>query len=323
MPRPSSARLVLGLLAIAVLMGSAAWLQRVRDQRFPRAAQAGPSLYVTSGSAVRRISAGYTTLAADLYWIRAMQYYGGAKLSLVGAREGGAGGAARSEYTLLYPMLDLTTTLDPRFNIAYRFGAIFLAEPYPGGAGRPDLAVALLEKGLREQPDKWEYMQDIGFVHYWWRHDYGAASSWFDRASRVTGAPWWLRSLAATTLAEGGDRQSSRLMWEAIRESAEIDWLRRDAERRLLQLRALDEMDEYQKRIDNFTRRSGVPPPDWITLVRAGVFPGMMADPTRTPYEIDGSGRIRLSMRSSLFPIPVEPQRIGPAAPDASVNPPQ
>ena len=38
-----------------------------------------------------------------------------------------------SDYALLYPLLDITTTLDPRFNIAYRFGAIFLAEPYPGG----------------------------------------------------------------------------------------------------------------------------------------------------------------------------------------------
>ena len=39
------------------------------------------------------------------------------------------------EYQLLYPLLDITTTLDPHFNIAYRFGAIFLSEPYPGGAG--------------------------------------------------------------------------------------------------------------------------------------------------------------------------------------------
>ena len=43
-------------------------------------------------------------------------------------------------YALLYPLLDLTTTLDPYFSIAYRFGAIFLGEPYPGGPGRPDLA---------------------------------------------------------------------------------------------------------------------------------------------------------------------------------------
>src|SRR6476469_802161 len=63
---------------------------------------------------------------------------------------------ADDPYALLYPMRDITTTLDPRFNIAYRFGAMFLAEPYPSGPGRPDLAIALLEKGLRERPDKWE-----------------------------------------------------------------------------------------------------------------------------------------------------------------------
>ena len=72
---------------------------------------------------------------------------------------------------------------DPQFNTAYRFGAIFLAEPYPGGAGRPDLAIALLQKGLAARPDKWEYMEDIGFVHYWWRHDYEAAAQWFQRAA--------------------------------------------------------------------------------------------------------------------------------------------
>ena len=35
--------------------------------------------------------------------------------------------AAGEAYPLLYPMLDITTTLDPRFSIAYRFGSIFLA----------------------------------------------------------------------------------------------------------------------------------------------------------------------------------------------------
>src|SRR5207244_6217956 len=117
--------------------------------------------------------------------------------------------AARpSDYANLYPLLDITTSLDPRFNIAYRFGAVFLAEPYPGGPGRPDLAVALLEKGLRERPDKWEYMEDIGFVHYWYIHDSLTAAAWFRKAGEIPGAPWWLRSLAATTLARGGDRRS-------------------------------------------------------------------------------------------------------------------
>ena len=155
-------------------------------------------------------------------------------------------------------------------------------------------------------------MQDIGFVHYWWRHDYQAAADWFERASQVPGAPWWLRSLAATTLAEGGDRRSSRMMWEAIRESAEIDWLRSDAERRLMQLDALDQIDALQRARRRFAAQRGrAARATGRALIRAGVFRGIPLDPTGTPYELDADGRVALSPTSPLFPLPDEPQRIG------------
>src|SRR5262245_42483117 len=175
-----------------MLVGAAATLQAVREGRYPEPPATKESLYLTSGTTLRRLSVGYSALAADLYWIRAIQYYGGTRILLERPSDDRSTMAspADRDFELLYPLLDLTTTLDPRFNIAYRFGAIFMAEPSPGGAGRPDLAIALLEKGLRERPDKWEYMQDIGFVHYWWRHDYQEAAKWFDKASNVPGAPW-------------------------------------------------------------------------------------------------------------------------------------
>ena len=117
-------------------------------------------------------------------------------------------------------------------------------------------------------------MQDIGFVHYWWRHDYKAAAAWFERGGNVPGAPWWLRSLAATTLAEGGDRGSSRLMWKPIRETADNDWLQHDAERHLLQLRALDDIDALAgQRSTRSRRQSGPSPTSWLALVRARVIP--------------------------------------------------
>src|SRR5262249_46636199 len=149
-----------------------------------------------------------------------IQYYGGRKREIAEGRIA----SGTEDYRLLYPMLDLATTLDPRFNIAYRFGSIFLAEPRPAGPGKPDLAIALLQKGLKERPDKWEYMQDIGFVYSWWLHDYKSAGAWFDRAGQIEGAPWWLKSLAANTLTEGGDRRSSRLMWQSIHDSTDNDW---------------------------------------------------------------------------------------------------
>jgi hypothetical protein len=306
---------MIGVAVIAVLLlAGAVDVQAVRERAYPPADTTEAALYLRSGTAVRRLTIAYHALAADVYWIRAIQYYGGAKRRLAAAPDVAApppmlASDTSGEYALLYPLLDITTTLDPRFNIAYRFGAVFLAEPYPGGPGRPDLAVALLEKGLHEKPDKWEYMEDIGFVHYWYMHDSLTAATWFRKAGETPGAPWWLRSLAATTLARGGDRQSSRVMWEVIRQSAENDWLRKNAEWRLTQLNAMDDIDALQQQVDEFGRRTGAPPADWQALVQSHLIRGIPVDPTRTPYELDG-GRVRLSRQSPLSPLPEEPERL-------------
>jgi hypothetical protein len=309
----SIVKLIAALTLIVALFAAAVSVQAARERAYPVPVVDEETLTFASGPMVRRLSLAFTGLTADLYWIRAIQYYGSTKGKLAAefpAMRPPASLVANPaiDYPLLYPLLDLATTLDPRFNVAYRFGAIFLAEPHPSGPGRPDLAVALLEKGLRERPDKWEYVEDIGFVHYWYRQDYMAAAASFDKAARVAGAPWWLKSLAATTLAQGGDRRSSRQMWTAIRESAEIDWLRKDAERRLLQLRALDEIDAVQQRVSAFAVRTGQKALTWPVLARAGVVPGIMADPTGTPYELTSDGLVRLSQQSALWPPPQEPQ---------------
>jgi TPR repeat protein len=196
-------------------------------------------------------------------------------------------------------------------NIAYRFGSIFLAEPFPGGAGRPDLAIELLQKGARARPEKWEYLQDIGFVYYWWLHDFEMAAKWFNRAADVEGAPWWLRSLAGMTMAEGGDRSSSRRIWESLLETPDNEWLRNDARWRLRQLDAMDFIDELQARVDQLTASTGQPPARWEELVRMGLLPGIPVDSDNTPYILD-LGRVRVSPESDLFPLPDEPKRPPP-----------
>jgi hypothetical protein len=311
----SPAAVVATVTLVAVLLAAAVQLQAARERAYPSGDETEESLYLRSGLALRRLTGAYNILFADLYWIRAIQYYGGTKNRLDGMRTFGPlpeppPSIAADAYPLLHPLLDITTTLDPRFNIAYRFGAIYLAEPYPRGANRPDQAITLLEKGLTVRPDKWEYMEDIGFVHYWFRHDFRAAADWFEKAGDVPGAPWWLRSLAATTLAQGGDRKSSRAMWTAIRQSAEIAWLKKDAERRLLQLDALDMIDALQRAADDYARRSGGTP-DFLALIRGGVLRGYPLDPTGTPFELT-NGRVQLSRSSSLWPPPEEPRAVAP-----------
>ena len=142
-----------------ILLAAAASLQATRERNFPPQDQA-QSLYLRSGPTIRRLAGAYTLMAADVYWIRAIQYYGGIKQTIAADQRWPEPPPSIEKlpdnYQLLYPLLDITTTLDPLFTIAYRFGAVFLAEAQPRGAGRPDLAATLLQKGLRARPDRWE-----------------------------------------------------------------------------------------------------------------------------------------------------------------------
>jgi hypothetical protein len=150
-------------------------------------------------------------------------------------------------------------------------------------------------------------MQDIGFVHYWWHRDYKTAAEWFERAASVEGAPWFLRSLAASTLATGGDRQSSRLMWQAMREGSEHEWVRNDAERHLLQLDALDGLDQLQPLVDRVKAQRPEVPLSWEAMVAAGILRGIPLDPAGTPFTIEPSGKVTLATGSPIFPLPPEP----------------
>ncbi len=300
-PRPAATRLA---ALVVLLLVAAVGLQIVRDRAFPRDPIAESVLYVQSPEVMKRLVLGFDALVADVYWIRALQHFGGTRRAV--------GGPQR--YELLYPLLTIATGLDPLFNIAYRFGALFLAEAPPGGPGRPDQAIALLERGLEARPDAWRYMQDIGFVHYWWRHDYRAAADWFRRAAEVPGAPWWLQSLAAATLTQGGDRRASRTLWQSLLESADDnEWLRRDAAIRLQQLDALDQIDQLARAIQRYRAAGGTAPYLWRDLERMGLVRGIPHDPSGTPLVlVPETGQIVVARESPLWPMPAEPPRRGP-----------
>jgi hypothetical protein len=286
---------IAGIALALAAFGAAVGLQIVRDQIYPREQlQNRALLYVRSPAAVRRVALSFDALAADLYWIRALQHYGGDRLS----RDG------RKRYELLYPLLDLTTSLDPYFTIAYRFGAIFLSEGYPGGPGRPDLAVALLNKGIAAQPGNWRYYHDIAFVHYWQFQDPKAAADWFRKAAAMPNAPEWLAPVAASMLVEGGDRASARFLFQQIQQSEEA-WLRQMASRSLVQLDVLDFLDTRLRPV--IARHPPPPgtPYSWQWLIGRGAVPGVLTDPTGVPYEIDpATGAVTVARQSDLFPLP-------------------
>ncbi len=283
------------LVAVAALFAAAVMMQVQRDRRFATDQPAEQVLYVQSPDVARRLALSYDLLAADVYWIRALQHFGKARKTT----------AQERDYALLYPLLDMATGLDPYYNIAYRFGAIFLSEGKPGGPGRPDLAEKLLLKALAAQPTKWEYMQDIGFVHFWAMQDPKGAAEWFERGSRLPGAAWFLKPLAATTLAQGGHRSASRTLFKAIAESGENEWMRKDAKRRLRQLDAMDAIDELRGIVEVYRERGGPTPMTWEALVRARYLRTIPTDPDGAVFALGPwSGDVGLGEKSKLAPLP-------------------
>jgi tetratricopeptide (TPR) repeat protein len=249
-------------------------------------------------------------LAADIYWIRAIQHYGRDANPMTAPDKG--------KFELLQPLLDLTTTLDPHFKIAYRFGAIFLSLP-PGvdkgsGPGRPDQAIALLEKALRNNPNQWIYAEDAGFVHYWTTGDFKEASRWFELGAAMPGAPEWMGKLAGDTKLRGGDRQGARELFQRLTHSEE-KYIRDAAQRGLRQLDALDQIDHYQALVDSYYAQHHQYPAGWMQVPTIDMYP---KDPVDVRYAYDPqTGRVSLSKESSLSPLPNGLVRISKGMPGA------
>ena len=96
---------VFSLLLTVSLAGSVLLLRRMDEVRGSSTLE--EVLYISSPKALKRLSLGYDGLLADIYWTRAVQYFGTKHHE--GARR----------FDLLAPLLEITTTLDPHLLVAY------------------------------------------------------------------------------------------------------------------------------------------------------------------------------------------------------------
>jgi hypothetical protein len=276
-------------LSIAVLAGCVPFLVGAIDARRGRFRTQEEVLYVWSGDHVRTLSPGLENVLADIYWLRTVQYFGGQRVF-----------AKEKRFDLLTPLIDITTALDPRFELAYRYGAAFLAEPFPIGAGQPEAAVALLQRGAQANPHSWRIFQDWGFFHFFFLHEAQKASEILIRAAEIPGAPTWLRSSAADFLVKGGERTTARAVWQHLFEQGE-EFMRENAVFNLQRLDALDAIDAHVAAVKEFEARFGRRPGSLAELGPAGLLRAPLADISGVPFDYDAdSGAVSIG-RSSRF----------------------
>jgi hypothetical protein len=279
------------LLLPALLAGFAGiWnLQHRIDVEMAKMHQEQDELVLTSGSVVKAISLEYAPLMADFYWTRVVQYYGEKRAK------------HERNFELLWPLLDLTTTLDPNLLVAYRFGATFLSEPSPRGENRPDLGVQLLERGIRANPDYWRFYEDLGFIYYFEMKDYSKASAAFAEGSKNPDAQIWMKVLAAKIAAEGESLETSIFLWNDVYQTAKDPQVKQNALIHLQLLRVQEDCKQLDMLGDEYQKRTGRRPAHMNELVKAGLLSGLPVDPLGYAYVFGPDGKAALNLDSPLL----------------------
>jgi len=270
----------LTLLLIASMAGSVLLLQRIDQLRTGTTLQ--EVLYVSSPKILKRLSLGYSGLLADIYWTRAVQYFGGKHH------------AGAQSYDLLAPLLEIATALDPQLVVAYQYGANFLAPTPPNGAGEPQRAIQLVEFGIRNNPDDWRLYYEEGFIYYTELKDYARAADAFARGSRVPNAHPFLKLLAGRMAEEAGSLETARLMWSATYQTTQDKAIRANALAHLRALQVDEDVTTLEAVAARYKEKTGQFPSSFSQLEAAGFMRGVPLDPLGRPYMLLPEGRVEV-----------------------------
>jgi len=277
-------------LIIVLGFGASVAMARVLDAGRPalQASLADEAPYLSPETA-RRLALGFGGLAADWYWLNALQYVG-RKLQEQAQRAG-----LRPERSVeldriqvldpqvLVRLFEMITTLDPRFVAVYEFAAVVL--PTVDAAA----AVALLEKGIQANPDQWYLHQQLAYI-FWERGDYLAAADAFRRGARMTTAKW-MDHMADRMESRGDDPHVARAMYTRMYEQAQDEQVKQWALNRLMELRSLQEREAIRGVLSAFVTANARCPQAWTDvaaeLQTAGLkvhVQGPPLDPSGVPY---------------------------------------
>ncbi len=281
-------RLALILFMLICVAGLYPLQTRINHQFGPGQHQHEELIFMPTEARISRLAGGYSGLLAAIYWTRAVQYYGRHRL------------AHSKDFALLGTLLDTATTLDPHLLVAYRFGSLFLAGKRPEGAGDPQRAIYLLQRGIVANPDYWRLWEDLGFIYYWDMKDYDRAARAFKTGSERPGALPWMRVMAASVAAEGGELQTSRILWSEIARSAENDQIRRTAQMHLVVLDTQEALKKLDALIALYRQKQGEPPHSFQDLVTVGLLRRIPLDPSGERFVFGPDGKATVGPKSRI-----------------------
>jgi hypothetical protein len=292
--RKGSAAILLVLLASAAgVVALKAATDRVSRAKLPGAS----IIYIPSGKFLKYAAFGYRSLAADLIYLWAIQYYTTPNID--------------DRFDHLEHVFAIVNELDPRFQDPYEVGAMIAVEgarevlssrrDLSRGRGRADYARALiqsaftiLDRGDANNPDQWVYSFNAGHIALMTLKDYPLAERYFAKCMKIPGAPEFVERLRANAIFKKGDLKTSWETWLDIYKRAPDERTRKIASNHLFNIKATIDGTALEAETAKFRDRYGRFPADLESLVRTGFIREVPKDLDGKDYVYDpATGKVR------------------------------
>lgn len=144
------------------------------------------------GKSLKHYSFGFESMIASFLWIEMLQLAEHTPVQ-------------QDEVSWEYAQLDAITTLDPKFESAFRFGSIFLSTLRRDRLG----GKYLLEKWAQRDRTYWRPEYILGMHYFQELGDYPNAAPHVIRAASMKNAPYWVSSLGLRLLSDSGSLVSA------------------------------------------------------------------------------------------------------------------
>jgi len=227
--------------ALALLLGAAAFqLAELSYRVLPHPQPLEELSYYPSGRHLRPAMLGHPETAADLAWLRAVQYYGEHRTTDM-------------RFTRMRQVFEILTTMAPDFIPAYVFGGFALAQEGRDVEG----GERLMLEGMAANPSSGALAFELGFFYFVrpGGRDLARAGEFFELAARLPDGPPQAARFAAFAHQSAGNLGVAYELWQEVYEHSPNRFMREIAEKQMTLIRLAIE----KGRKDLAIKRMGVP----------------------------------------------------------------
>ncbi|MFN7131614.1 MAG: hypothetical protein ACK4N5_05990 [Myxococcales bacterium] len=254
----------------------ATWQATELERKSPYRTRGGAGflIYLPTAYQARLMSLGFVTVAADYYWVKALQYFADPTFAHV-------------NYKNLPDFLDLVIGLDPDFQYAYKFAGIAVPFNYERLKwANTHRSTRILEKGVERFPDDWQLRFLLGFNYLNFHNRPADAADQFAKAAALPGAPTYLNAFATRVYNEGGALDRAIAFAKDVLASTSDPEIRTMMEARLQELLVEQELQRLEAAAKDYKERKGRFPVNLTEL-----FAETWMDPAPPGFWLDDKGQ--------------------------------